>query len=149
MNKRIAALVILGLVGLSACGPEEEVPVETTVETTTPATLVLPGQVVLGPATSITINQANASKSAASYLALFSFSRSGLIEQLSFEGFSVEDATYGVDNQGADWYAQAAKKAAEYLKLSAFSYQSLVDQLIYEGFTPEEAVHGVNTTGLS
>lgn len=82
------------------------------------------------------------------------FSRQGLIDQLSspYGGkFSVEDATYGVDAQNADWNAQAAKSAQGYLKTMAFSRQGLIDQLSsqYGGkFTYDEAVYGVNAAGL-
>lgn len=41
--------------------------------------------------------QTNAVKKAESYLDYTAFSRSGLIEQLEYEGFSTEDATYAVD----------------------------------------------------
>lgn len=39
-------------------------------------------------------------KSAESYLDFTSFSRSGLIDQLLFEGFTREQAEYGVDQTG-------------------------------------------------
>lgn len=38
------------------------------------------------------------------------FSYDGLISQLQYEGFSYEQATYGVDNCGADWNSQALKR---------------------------------------
>ena len=95
-----------------------------------------------------TISQQNARREASSYLEYTSFSRSGLIEQLEYEGFSEGDATFGVDALDVDWNAQAAKKAAEYLEYSSFSRSGLVDQLIYEGFSPEQADYGASTTGL-
>jgi hypothetical protein len=101
------------------------------------------------PATAATsAGQDNAADKAADYLDLTGFSRTGLIKQLKFEGFSEADATYGVDSLNADWNEQAAKKAAEYLEFSSFSRDGLVDQLVFEGFTPEQAEHGVSTTGL-
>lgn len=101
-------------------------------------------------ATSIkeTINQLNAKRKASSYLAYSAFSRSGLIKQLEFEGFSNSDATYGVDAQNADWKKQAAKAAKNYLNYSAFSRSGLIDQLMFEGYSLEEATYGVDTTGL-
>ncbi|WP_240666792.1 Ltp family lipoprotein [Longirhabdus pacifica] len=39
-------------------------------------------------------------KPAEQYLQFSSFSRSGLITQLKFEGFTTEEATYGVDQTG-------------------------------------------------
>ncbi len=95
-----------------------------------------------------TVSQANARRSAESYLSFTSFSRTGLIEQLEFEGYSTEDATYGVDAVGADWNQQAAQKAADYLDISPFSRSGLIEQLIFEGFTPAEAEFGVNSVGL-
>jgi len=95
-----------------------------------------------------TVSQSNARESAASYLEYSSFSRSGLIDQLMFEGFSEADATYGVDSNQVDWNEQAALSAASYLEYSSFSRSGLVEQLVFEGFTPEEAEYGVSTTGL-
>ena len=95
-----------------------------------------------------TVAQSNAKKSATSYLKFSAFSRTGLIDQLEFEGFSIADATYGVDAQNADWNAQAAKSAKSYLKFSAFSRTGLIDQLVFEGYTQAQAEYGVSTTGL-
>ena len=41
-----------------------------------------------------------AAKSAQSYLDMMGFSRSGLIEQLVFEGYTQDQATYGADQAG-------------------------------------------------
>lgn len=95
----------------------------------------------------LTMGQKNALNKAKSYLDYSNFSRTGLIGQLEFEGFSTEDATYAVDNVGADWNAQAAGKAKSYIEYSSFSRAGLIDQLIYEGFTPEEAEYGVTAIG--
>jgi len=95
-----------------------------------------------------TISQQNAQRSAESYLDYSAFSYTGLIGQLEYEGFSVEDATWGVDKVGADWNEQAAKSAKSYLAYSSFSHSGLVDQLIYEGFAPDQAEYGVAQTGL-
>src|SRR5699024_9778782 len=43
-------------------------------------------------------SQQNALDSAESYLSISAFSRSSLIDQLEFEGFSNADATWAVDN---------------------------------------------------
>ena len=94
-----------------------------------------------------TMGQKNATAKAKSYLRFQAFSRQGLIEQLEYEGFSVEDSTYGADYSGADWYEQAVKKGASYLKFQSFSRQGLLEQLEYEGFTPDEAEHGVSQNG--
>ena len=81
------------------------------------------------------------------YLAYTAFSYSGLIEQLEFEGYSTENATYGADNCGADWYEQAAKKAADYLDYTSFSRAGLISQLEFEGFTHDQAVYGAEQNG--
>ena len=95
-----------------------------------------------------TAGQENARESAESYLDLSAFSRDGLIKQLKFEGYSVADATYGVDAQKADWNKQAAASAQGYLDLSSFSRQSLIDQLMFEGYTRPQAEFGATKVGL-
>jgi hypothetical protein len=82
------------------------------------------------------------------YLDYSAFSREGLIDQLKYEGYSKEDATYGVDSTNAHWNEQAIKSAKEYLDYSSFSRGALIDQLIYEGYTREQAEYGVSKTGL-
>jgi hypothetical protein len=111
--------------------------------TTTPTTTTT---TVSGPTE--TAGQYNARRSAASYLRIMAFSRSGLIKQLEYEKFSLDDATYGVDAQNADWNTQASKSAASYLKLMAFSRSGLISQLVYEGFSQSQAEYGVNSVGL-
>lgn len=93
---------------------------------------------------SVTTEQENALKEAQRYLSFSSFSRQGLIEQLEFEKYSTEAATYAADNCGANWYEQAAKKAQSYLNFSSFSRQGLIEQLEFEGFTHDQAVYGVD-----
>jgi hypothetical protein len=95
----------------------------------------------------LTVAQQNAIGSAKSYLDFAGFSRSGLISQLEFEGFSTEDATFAVDYIAPDWNAEAAESAKSYMEYSSFSRQGLIDQLIFEGFTPEQAEFGVAANG--
>ena len=85
------------------------------------------------------MGERNALKKAQDYLDFTAFSYTGLIDQLEFEGYTYQEALYGVDNCGADWNEQAAKKAAQYLEFMAFSRQGLIEQLEYEGFTHEQA----------
>jgi hypothetical protein len=98
------------------------------------------------------VAQQNAYRSATSYLDYTAFSRSGLINQLEFEGFGVADAEFAIarleGEGGVDWNAQAAASAASYLDYTSFSRSGLIDQLVFEGFTAEQAEYGVSTTGL-
>lgn len=94
--------------------------------------------------TSPTSGERKALEMAHDYLNYTAFSRSGLIEQLEYEGFSHSEAEYAVENCGADWNGQAAKSAQSYLDYTSFSRSGLIDQLIYEGFTYEQAEYGVS-----
>ncbi|UYY80396.1 Ltp family lipoprotein [Arthrobacter sp. YA7-1] len=95
-----------------------------------------------------TVSQQNALRKAAQYLNYSAFSRTGLINQLEYEKYSTEDATWAVDRVTVDWNVEAAQKAKDYLKYTSFSRSGLVDQLLYEGYTPEQAEYGVSQTGL-
>jgi Host cell surface-exposed lipoprotein len=95
-----------------------------------------------------TAEQENARRSAESYIDTAAFSRSGLIAQLKYEGYSRADATYAVDAIAVDWNEQAAKSAQSYLDTSPFSRSGLIAQLKYEGFTQAQATYGVNAAGL-
>lgn len=95
----------------------------------------------------LTTGQKNALAKAASYLSFTSFSYSGLVDQLKFEGFSDEDSVFAADHCGADWNEQAALKAQSYLEFMSFSRQGLIDQLLFEGFTYEQAEYGVSAVG--
>lgn len=96
---------------------------------------------------SSTLGEKNALAQAGNYLSFTSFSYSGLIEQLEFEGFTPDEAKYAADNCGADWNEQAALKAQEYLDYSSFSRSGLIEQLEFEGFTTEQAEYGVTAVG--
>ncbi|MFC0680258.1 Ltp family lipoprotein [Lysobacter korlensis] len=95
----------------------------------------------------LTLGQQNAVGKAEQYLSFTDFSRTGLIEQLEFEGFSTEEATFAVDYLDPDWNAQAAGKAESYLEFTSFSRQGLIDQLVFDGFTPEQADFGADAVG--
>lgn len=94
-----------------------------------------------------TSQQSAALSTALDYLDFTAFSHSGLVDQLEYEGFSTEDATWAADNCGADWDQQALQSAKDYLDFTAFSYSGLIDQLEYEGFTTEQATYGVDNCG--
>ena len=95
----------------------------------------------------VTMGQKNALNSAKNYLSIMAFSYQGLIDQLEYDGYSTEDATYAVENCGADWNDQAAKKAKDYLDLMSFSRSGLIEQLKFDGFTTAQAEYGVKAAG--
>ncbi len=95
----------------------------------------------------LTTSQRNAMRTAASYLSWAGYSYKRLTEQLEYEGFSNEDATFAADHCGADWFVQAEKCAASYMSWASFSRDRLIEQLEYEGFTREQAEHGAASVG--
>ena len=95
----------------------------------------------------VTLGKKNALSSAKSYLSIMSFSYSGLVKQLEYEGYSNEEAIYAADNCGADWNEQAARCAQSYIDTMAFSRTELIRQLEYEGFTNTQAEYGVSAIG--
>lgn len=113
-----------------------------------PNTVVTVTAAPVPAAPAMTTSQANAVRKAESYLDYAAFSRTGLIKQLQYEGFSAADATYAVDHIIVDWTEQADKKAASYISYSAFSRSGLIKQLQYEGFTADQAAHGAKSVGL-
>ena len=94
------------------------------------------------PSDSVSIGKKNALKSTEQYLNVMAFSYSGLIDQLEYEGYTVEEAEYAAKNCGADWNEQAVLSAKQYLKTMSFSKDGLIEQLEYEGYTHEQAVYG-------
>lgn len=91
----------------------------------------------------------NAKRTAEAYLSTMAFSKTGLIEQLKFEGYQEVEATLAVNSiMSVDWNEQAARKGAEYLAMQGFSRSGLIDQLLFEGFTSEEANYGADANGL-
>jgi hypothetical protein len=134
----VSALILVGLIGLTGC-------ISST--STTPSTDTNP-QTNSPINSDATVSQANASRSAKAYLDFSGFSRSGLIKQLMFEGYSESDASYGADAQNANWNEQAARSAKAYLDFSGFSRSGLIKQLIFEGYSKQEAEFGASANGL-
>lgn len=91
-----------------------------------------------------TNERSQATSMAKSYLRSQGFSKSGLVEQLEYEGFSHSAAVWGVSHAGANWLTQAVKVSKEYLRSQAFSPSGLREQLEYEGFTHYQAAYGVS-----
>jgi len=77
-------------------------PPATTTPPTAPPTTAPP--VTSPPPPVESISQSNAVSKAQDYLDYEAFSRSGLIDQLVFEGFSTEDATYAVDKWSSSFH---------------------------------------------
>lgn len=100
------------------------------------------------PAPAGTTAQLNAVAKAESYLKFMAFSKTGLVKQLAYEGFSQADATFAVEHITVDWTVQADKKAKSYMEQMAFSRAGLIKQLQYEGFTVDQANHGATSVGL-
>ncbi len=86
----------------------------------------------------------NALKQAESYLKHSAFSKDGLYEQLLFEKYSEDAATYAVEHVSTDWNANALKKAESYISHTAFSQEGLYEQLLFEKYTEEQARYGAN-----
>lgn len=96
----------------------------------------------------LTMGQKNAVRQAESYLSFTSFSRTGLIGQLKFEGYDTADAEFAVGHIEVDWNEQAALKAEAYLEFTSFSRSGLIDQLEFEGFSAEQAEFGADAVGM-
>lgn len=95
----------------------------------------------------LTLEQENAIGSAENYIRYSGFSREGLIDQLEYEGYSTESATFAADYIDVDWNEECKESAKDYLKYSTFSRQGLHDQLQYEGFTEEQIEYGLSAVG--
>jgi hypothetical protein len=97
-----------------------------------------------------TIGQREALGAATDYLSTGSFSRAGLISQLTSsygEGFSHADAVWGVNHAHVNWNAEAVQAARSYLSTEHFSRTGLIQQLespYGEHFTHAQAVYGVS-----
>lgn len=94
-----------------------------------------------------TMGEKNAVKKAINYLDYMAFSKTGLIKQLEYEGFTETEAEYGVNHIEVDWNEQAALKAESYLDFMSFSKSGLIHQLEYDGFTRQQAEYGVEAVG--
>lgn len=99
----------------------------------------------------LSLEEKNALKEAKSYMECeyLDYSRTRLIEQLEYLGYSIESATKAVDSLVVDWNAQAASAAKSYMsnELLSFSRKRLIEQLEYDGYTPEQAEFGAKSVG--
>jgi len=88
-------------------------------------------------------DERQAISSAELYLKVTCWSRSGLIDQLEYEGFSTATAGVAVDSLDLDYLDQAVCSGQSYLNLGGFSKSGLIDQLEYEGFSTSIATQAV------
>jgi hypothetical protein len=72
----------------------------------------------------------------------------GLLAQLQKNGFSLEEATYGVEKAPIKWRRQAEKVAQNHLKKKEFSRSDLISQLHNEGFSIDDATFAVTRNGF-
>ncbi|AYA27548.1 hypothetical protein C6369_001370 [Rhodococcus rhodochrous] len=110
----------------------------------TPSVAVAPAVAPTRVQSQVSSGQRNAVRAAQQYIEVMAFSRSGLIDQLEYDGFSTEDARYAVDGLQVDWNRQAARSAAQYLEVMSFSLWGLIEQLEYDGYTTAQAQYGAN-----
>lgn len=143
----IIVVVLIGAIGSGGGNdPEEVATVPTSGEiqgTKESVSTPVPKEI-----SSETLSQKNAVAKADTYSDAIAFSKSGLVEQLEFDGFSNEDATYAVNKISVDWKEQAVKKAKSYLAIMSFSRSGLIEQLEFDGFTNEEATYAVGQVGF-
>jgi hypothetical protein len=103
---------------------------------------------------SYTTAQNNAIDSAKSYLETGSFSRAGLIRQLSAkvaDGYKRKDAVFAVNHIKVDWNKEAVGAAKSYLQMGGMSRDGLIRQLTSKAadqFTRAQAVYAANHVGL-
>ena len=100
-----ALLAILAIVG--GCAPDQAATTAPREQTAT--TAPAPTEQAADPDPGLSTAQQNAIESAENYLSFSAFSQSGLIEQLEFEGYSTDDATFAVESLDVDWNEQAAR----------------------------------------
>ncbi|MGO4341519.1 Ltp family lipoprotein [Pedococcus sp. 2YAF34] len=98
----------------------------------------------------MTKTQANAVRSAQSYLDMSGFSKQGLIHQLSSsagEGYTKADATFAVNYLKPNWKKEAVEAAESYQQTMPMSRAGLIHQLSSsagEGFTKAEATYAAD-----
>lgn len=134
-DKIFESIEIISAYDTTEATTEEPTTTEVTTEATTEKTTE-----VYEPTT----GEENALNKAFDYLDYDAFSKSGLIKQLKYEGFTTKEAKYAANNCNANWKDQAYKKATSYLESQSFSKSGLIKQLEYEGFTNSQAKYGAN-----
>ena len=96
----------------------------------------------------LTKKQKKALDRAKDYLEYDSFSYSGLIEQLEFDGYTNDDAKVAVDNCKVNWKSEALQSAKDYFRSDLFfSRKGLINQLEYDGYTNDQATYAADNCG--
>lgn len=72
------------------------------------------------------------------------YAYSELINLLELTGYSHDEATYAVDNCGADWNKEAIEKTESILSMGDFSKEYVMGILTDEGFTDEQSEYAVS-----
>jgi hypothetical protein len=151
MKRTIAVLAAAAALALTSCSDTAS---DTSGGTAPDQPTAKQHQAANNSAPDMTVSQENAIAAANDYLDFGSFSRAGLIDQLSSkygEGFPKADAIYAVNHIDVNWNEQAAQAAQDYLDTGSFSRAGLIKQLSSQygdKFTRAQAVYGVNQVGL-
>lgn len=103
------------------------------------------GTVAPDAGTTTTGGTATASSRARQYLGVQNFSRSGLISQLEYDGYSEADATAAADALNLDWTDQARQRAAYFAGTQQWTRDQMVSQLEYEGWSADDAAAGADS----
>ena len=96
----------------------------------------------------VSLEKQNAVETAKNNLEYYEYSHESIVSSLVSDGFTSEEAIYGADNCGADWYEQAVKCAERYKEYVNSSKERLIEILEHQGFTKEEATYGAEHVGL-
>jgi Host cell surface-exposed lipoprotein len=159
-----AAIVVIIVIAAFSSHGGSNTPASSASSPAAPAATITPGPTApvntQSPAsnTGFTTSQESAIQDAASYLSSEpGFSKSGLIGQIKYDGFSRSLARFAVDaisngevsGLSVNWMQQAADDAKNYMQSEGgFSYSGLVQQLEYDGFTASQARYGARSVGL-
>lgn len=88
---------------------------------------------------------------AKNYISSGSFSRDGIVSQLTsdYDQFTDEQAEYAINEieEDIDWAAEAIEAAKDYIEYGTFSKEGLRDQLEYEKFDSEDIESALVTVG--
>lgn len=79
---------------------------------------------------------------AKSFLGLSPYTYDRLVTALEAEGFTSEEAVYGVENCRADWKKQAVRAADDCLESDFYSRKTMTEKLKAQGFSNDEAAYG-------